>query len=67
MILPFGLLDDLGWWSIPMVIILYYILMSIVLTAEEIEEPFGKDLNDLPFDLMADNIRKNVNEIVTQD
>ncbi|MFL5728806.1 MAG: bestrophin family protein [Cytophagaceae bacterium] len=67
MILPFGLLDDLGWWSVPLVIILYYILMSIVLTAEEIEEPFGKDLNDLPFDEMAENIQQNVHEIVRQD
>jgi putative membrane protein len=67
MILPFGLLDDLGWWSVPLVLILYYILMSIVLTAEEIEEPFGKDLNDLPFDQMAENITNNVNEIVKQD
>jgi len=67
MILPFGLLDELGWWSIPLVIILYYILMSIVLTAEEIEEPFGKDLNDLPFDQMAENIKNNVHEIVKQD
>jgi putative membrane protein len=62
MILPFGLLDDLHWWSVPLSIILYYIMMSIVLTAEEIEDPFGKDLNDLPMDEIAHNIRKNIME-----
>jgi ion channel-forming bestrophin family protein len=62
MILPFGLLDDLHWWSVPLSIILYYIMMSIVLTAEEIEDPFGKDLNDLPMDEIAANIRKNILE-----
>jgi putative membrane protein len=67
MILPFGLLDDLGWYSIPLVIILYYILMSIVLTAEEIEEPFGKDLNDLPMEEMANSVKKNVQEIVEME
>lgn len=64
MILPFGLLDDLGWWSVPLVMILYYIMMSIVLTAEEIEDPFGHDLNDLPMDEIAANISRNIHEIV---
>lgn len=66
-VLPLGLMDELGWWSIPLVMMLYYILMSIVLTAEEIEEPFGNDLNDLPMDKMANNIRNNIEEIVVHD
>lgn len=66
-VLPLGLLNDLGWWSIPLVVMLYYILMSIVLTAEEIEEPFGKDVNDLPMEQIAFNIRKNIQEIVTHE
>jgi ion channel-forming bestrophin family protein len=66
-ILPLGLLEELGWWSIPMVVMLYYILMSIVLTAEEIEEPFGKDLNDLQMDEIASNIKKNIEEIVLHE
>ena len=64
MILPFGLLDELRWWSVPLSLILYYIMMSIVITAEEIEDPFGHDLNDLPMDEIAVNIRKNIMEIV---
>ena len=67
LILPFGLLNDLGWWSVPLVIIMYYIMMSIVLTAEEIEDPFGKDLNDLPMDEIAHNTRKNIMEIVNYE
>jgi putative membrane protein len=64
MILPFGLLKELQWWSVPLSLILYYIMMSIVMTAEEIEDPFGKDLNDLPMDEIAVNLRKNIMEIV---
>ncbi len=67
MILPFGLLDELQWWSVPLSLILYYIMMSIVLTAEEIEDPFGKDLNDLPMDEIALNIKKNVLEIINYE
>jgi putative membrane protein len=66
-VLPFGLHNELGWWSVPLVIILYYIMMSIVLTAEEIEEPFGKDINDLSMDEIAVRIRDNVLEIVHQE
>lgn len=62
--LPFGLLNELGWALIPLAIVLYYIMMSIVMTAEEIEDPFGHELNDLPVDEIARNIEKNVLEIV---
>ena len=66
-ILPFSLVDEIGWFCIPLVILLYYILMSIVITAEEIEEPFGYDLNDLEMDKIAMNIKNNIEEIVTHD
>jgi ion channel-forming bestrophin family protein len=66
-ILPFSLVDEIGWLCIPLVILLYYILMSIVITAEEIEEPFGYDLNDLKMDAIAINIKNNIDEIVTHD
>ena len=32
--------------------------------AEEIEEPFGDDPNDLPTELIAENIKKNIEEIL---
>ena len=63
-ILPFSLVNDIGWMCIPIVILLYYILMSIVITAEEIEEPFGHDLNDLEMDKITQNIKKNISELV---
>jgi putative membrane protein len=63
-ILPFSLIDDIGWGCVPLVMLLYYILMSIVVTAEEIEEPFGTDLNDLKLDLIAHNIGNNIREII---
>jgi putative membrane protein len=64
MVLPFGLIDELQWWSVLLSLILYYIMMSIVMTAEEIEDPFGKDLNDLPMEEIANGIKKNVMEII---
>lgn len=62
--LPFGLVTDLGYWSIPISIFILYVLSSLELLAEEIEDPFGTDANDLPIDTMCENIKKNVNSIL---
>ena len=42
----------------------FYFLMSVELISEEIEDPFGKDVNDLPLDEICVKIKKNVSEIV---
>ncbi|WP_299465573.1 bestrophin family ion channel [Mucilaginibacter sp.] len=39
---------------------------SIELIAEEIEDPFGNDANDLPLDNICDNIQKHVAEIFAE-
>jgi putative membrane protein len=39
-------------------------LASLELIAEEIEEPFGTDENDLPMDRIIETIQKNVTEIL---
>ena len=41
-----------------------FVLGSLELIAEEIEEPFGKDANDLPMQRMSENIKRNVEEIL---
>jgi putative membrane protein len=40
-------------------------LASLELIAEEIEDPFGNDSNDLPMQKIAENIKFNVNEIIS--
>jgi ion channel-forming bestrophin family protein len=40
------------------------VLASLEVIAEEIEDPFGKDDNDLPMQKIAENISKNVNDIL---
>ncbi|HEU4472412.1 MAG TPA: bestrophin family ion channel [Flavisolibacter sp.] len=62
--LPIGYVFNLGYWVIPVVLFVFYVLASLELIAEEIEDPFGKDSNDLPMQRIADNIRKNVKEIL---
>ncbi|AWO00417.1 hypothetical protein DLD77_01185 [Chitinophaga alhagiae] len=64
MTLPMGYVFGLGYLVIPMVVFIFYVLASLELIAEEIEDPFGKDANDLPTDVISGNIRKHVQEII---
>lgn len=64
MTLPLGYVFLLGYYTIPVVIFIFYVLASLELIAEEIEEPFGDDPNDLPTELIAENIKKNIEEIL---
>lgn len=62
--LPLGFALTMGYLTIPVVAFISYVLGSLEMIAEEIEDPFGKDDNDLPMQRMAENIRKNVYEIL---
>lgn len=64
MTLPFGYVFSLGFYAVPVVTFIFYVLASLELIAEEIEEPFGVDANDLPMDKMVSNIKKHVAEIL---
>jgi putative membrane protein len=64
MTLPFGFVFILGYYVIPVVVFIFYVLASLELIAEEIEDPFGADANDLPMIKIASNIKKHVEEIL---
>jgi putative membrane protein len=63
--LPIGYVFTLGYLVIPVVIFVFYVLGSLEVIAEEIEDPFGKDTNDLPMERMSENIKRNVIEILS--
>lgn len=64
MSMPFGYTFVLGYWVIPFVVFVFYVLVSLELIAEEIEDPFNNDINDIPTLKIAENIKKNVDEIL---
>jgi ion channel-forming bestrophin family protein len=63
--LPFGLFRDFHFYTIPLVMFIFFAMLGIELMAQEIEDPFGLDCNDLPTGDIANTIRKNVFEILT--
>ena len=64
MTLPFGYVFSLGYYVIPVVVFIFYVLASLELIAEEIEDPFGNDENDLPTKKIAENIKRHIEEIL---
>lgn len=64
MTLPFGYVFSLGYLVIPVVVFVFYVLASLELIAEEIEDPFGGDANDVPTERLAQNIQRTVAEII---
>jgi putative membrane protein len=62
--LPFGFLSQSGFLTVPIVVLISFVLLSVELIAEEIEDPFGRDMNDLPLDELAGKMRENVREIL---
>ncbi|GAA0877692.1 bestrophin family ion channel [Algoriphagus jejuensis] len=62
--LPIGYAYLLGYLAAPIVGFVFYVLASLELIAEEIEEPFGTDENDLPMGKMSENIQRHVGEIL---
>ena len=61
----FGL--TIGYWAIPIVMIMFYAFASLELISEEIEDPFGTDSNDLPTDELSVKIKENVREILLEN
>ena len=65
--MPFTFGLTIGYWSIPIVMIMFYAFASLELISEEIEDPFGTDSNDLPTDEISVRIKENVREILLGD
>ena len=65
--LPFAFVTTSGYITVPIVVLITFVLLSVELIAEEIEDPFGRDINDLPTDELSAKIKDNVREILVRD
>ena len=63
--LPIAFVTSLGYWTCAIAIFVFYALVSLEVLAEEIEDPFGSDANDLPTEALSETIRMNVRELLS--
>lgn len=61
--MPFGFVLEFKYWAAPIVTLIFYAFAGIEMIAEEIEDPFGTDNNDLQLDGIVKNVKGNLVEI----
>lgn len=61
--LPFALVKDFGWATIPTTLLVSYSLFGIEEIGVEIEDPFGVTTNDLPLETICDGISTTLREV----
>jgi putative membrane protein len=62
LMLPFGLYLDFSFYTIPLSMFISFTMIGVELMAQEIEDPFGLDCNDLSTGAIAKTIKDNVCE-----
>jgi len=62
--LPFTLVGDLGWSTVPIVTAVAFTFMGIEGIADEIEMPFGTDERDLPTDRYCHDLKEEINYVI---
>jgi putative membrane protein len=60
--LPLAIMDDLGWWTPAVVVLVGFPVFAIEALGAELDDPFGHDPNDLPLTRITGNIERDVME-----
>ncbi|KAK3954752.1 Bestrophin, RFP-TM, chloride channel-domain-containing protein [Pseudoneurospora amorphoporcata] len=66
LLLPFQLLPTLNWITIPATIAAAYIILGLLFIGREIENPFGRDVNDLPLESYCAQIAADMDIIASR-
>jgi putative membrane protein len=61
---PWLLTEDLSWGAAPIMAMMTYFLVGIDLTAEDVEEPFGRDGDDLALTRLCEVIQRSAGELL---
>jgi putative membrane protein len=64
-LLPFQLYQALGWVTIPGTIAAAYIILGLAAIGNELENPFGNDVNDLPLDQYCAELGRELDTLIS--
>jgi putative membrane protein len=62
-LLPFGLVDSLGWITPFITVFIGYTFVAFEAIADELEDPFGTEPNDLPLNALSRMIETTLLEM----
>ena len=60
MVLPFAMVDEMGWWAVPIVTLVIFTLYGIEGIGSQLEDPFGTDKIDINMDAMVEDMRDEI-------
>ncbi|KAL4930953.1 bestrophin family protein [Aspergillus undulatus] len=63
-VLPFAMVDDMGWWTIPIVSLVIFTLYGIEGIGSQLEDPFGYDRNDIKMDALVGDAKIEVEVVL---
>lgn len=66
LVLPFQLYDKLRWITIPGTLVAAYIILGLAAIGREIEDPFGRDVNDLDLDRYCAGLQYDLNVLTSR-
>jgi putative membrane protein len=66
-LLPFGLVDSIGWMTPLIVVFIAYTFMALDAIVNEIEEPFGVEPNDLSLNAISSMIETTLREMAGEE
>jgi putative membrane protein len=67
LVLPWGLVDDFGAWTIPVTVVIAYIVIAGEGIAQYVEEPFGVHEDHLDLDGICHVIDRSVTEVLVSN
>lgn len=66
LVLPFGLVENMGWWAVPVVGLVAFTLYGIEGIGRQLEDPFGYDRNDIKMDAIVEDLRVEVEALLDE-
>ena len=65
--LPFQMIDEVKWFTGPVVALISFTLFGIEEIGSEIENPFGHDYNDLPLEAICATMLRNIEDLMSHE
>lgn len=65
-VLPFAMVDDMGWWTVPIVSLVIFTLYGIEGIGSQLEDPFGYDRNDIKMDALVGDAKTEIDVVLAE-
>lgn len=65
-VLPFAMVDEMGWFAIPIVSLVSFTLYGIEGIGSQLEDPFGYDRNDIKMDALVGDSKMEIDVVLDE-